>query len=55
MNKMRNAFIKTIPVMAGYLVLGLGFGIVPENHGYIYDFAQSYLRERGIRCQILII
>lgn len=34
MNKIRKAFVKTIPVMAGYLVLGLGFGIVLQNHGY---------------------
>ena len=28
------AFLKTLPVMAGYLVLGLGFGILLENNGY---------------------
>lgn len=32
--KFRSAFIKTLPVMAGYLVLGFGFGIVLNNHGY---------------------
>ncbi|MBR5453399.1 MAG: AzlC family ABC transporter permease [Clostridia bacterium] len=30
----RTAFIKSIPVMAGYLVLGFGFGIISENNGY---------------------
>lgn len=30
----RKAFIATIPVMAGYLVLGLGFGIVLKTKGY---------------------
>ncbi len=28
------AFIKTLPVMAGYLVLGFGFGILLEDSGY---------------------
>ncbi len=28
------AFIKTLPVMAGYLVLGFGFGIISEDSGY---------------------
>ena len=27
-------FVKTIPVLAGYLVLGIGFGIVLQNHGF---------------------
>lgn len=30
----KTAFIKTLPVMAGYLVLGFGFGIILENNGY---------------------
>lgn len=30
----KTAFIKTIPVMAGYLFLGGGFGILMENAGY---------------------
>lgn len=34
MKKIKTNFIKTIPVMAGYLVLGFGFGIVLQNHGY---------------------
>ena len=31
---MKTAFIKTLPVMAGYLVLGFGFGIISEKNGY---------------------
>lgn len=34
MARLRKNLIKTIPVMAGYIVLGMGFGIVLENHGY---------------------
>ncbi len=30
----RKAFVKTIPVMAGYLVLGIGFGILLCDAGY---------------------
>ena len=26
--KMKNAFVATFPVMAGYIVLGIGFGMV---------------------------
>ena len=26
--------IKSLPVMAGYVVLGIGFGMVLENNGY---------------------
>lgn len=28
------AFIKSLPVMAGYIVLGIGFGIISEKNGY---------------------
>lgn len=31
---LRTAFVKTLPVMAGYLVLGFGFGILSEKNGY---------------------
>lgn len=31
---LKTAFIKSLPVMAGYLVLGFGFGIISENSGY---------------------
>jgi len=30
----RKALIKTVPVMAGYVVLGIGFGILLRNAGY---------------------
>ena len=30
----KTAFVKSLPVMAGYVVLGIGFGIVLENSGY---------------------
>lgn len=33
-NRVRANFVRTIPVMAGYIVLGIGFGIVLNNHGY---------------------
>ena len=31
---LRTAFIRTLPVMAGYLVLGIGFGILSLNSGF---------------------
>ena len=30
----RKAFLKSLPVMAGYVVLGIGFGILLRNAGY---------------------
>ena len=30
----KQALVKTIPVMAGYMVLGIGFGILLRNAGY---------------------
>ena len=30
----KTALIKSLPVMAGYVVLGIGFGMVLENNGY---------------------
>ena len=30
----RLAFRASLPVMAGYLVLGLGFGVLLHSHGY---------------------
>lgn len=47
----KNAFIKTLPVMAGYLVLGFGFGILLEDSGYGFLWA---LRLPLIR-QVLIL
>lgn len=45
----RRAFLKTIPVMAGYLVLGTGFGILLRNAGYglLWAFAMSLLIYAG--------
>lgn len=39
----RIAFLKSLPVMAGYLVLGIGFGIIAEKSGYgvIWSIAMS--------------
>lgn len=31
---LKNAFVKTLPVMAGYLVLGTGFGILLNSYGF---------------------
>ena len=41
MNKstLRLAFRASIPVMAGYLVLGLGFGVLLQNQGYGFLWA----------------
>lgn len=33
-NMLSKAFYKTVPVMAGYIVLGTGFGILLRNAGY---------------------
>ena len=30
----KTAFVKSLPVMAGYIVLGIGFGILLKNAGY---------------------
>ena len=34
MKTVKAAFIKSIPVMAGYIILGIGFGILAHNAGY---------------------
>ena len=36
---MKKAFISTLPVMTGYLVLGFGFGIILKANGYGAEFA----------------
>ncbi len=48
-NTVRQAFIKTLPVMAGYIVLGMGFGILLRNAGYgvLWAFAMSLLIYAG--------
>ena len=42
-NDIKKAFIATIPVMTGYLVLGMGFGIVLHSKGlgFIWAIAMS--------------
>lgn len=42
-HKIGDAFIATIPVMAGYLVLGIGFGMVLRTRGFgvLWAFAMS--------------
>ena len=41
--EIRKAFMKSLPVMAGYIVLGIGFGILLRNAGYgvIWAFSMS--------------
>ena len=45
----KSAFIDTIPVMTGYLVLGFGFGIILKSAGYgiLLAFAMSLLIYAG--------
>ena len=45
MSAVRKAFYMSIPVMAGYLVLGTGFGILMDKAGYgvLWSFAMSML------------
>ena len=46
---MKKAFIDTIPVLTGYLVLGFGFGIILKSNGYgiWVAFAMSFLIYAG--------
>ena len=48
-NVVKKAFIDTIPVMTGYLVLGFGFGIIIKSNGYsiLLAFAMSLLIYAG--------
>lgn len=48
-NTVKLAFIKTLPVMAGYIVLGTGFGILLRNAGYgvLWAFAMSFFIYAG--------
>lgn len=43
------AFVKSVPVMAGYIVLGIGFGILLHDAGYgiLWSFAMSALIYAG--------
>lgn len=41
MKTIKKIIVKTLPVMAGYLVLGLGFGIIAEKNGYNFLWATA--------------
>ncbi len=45
----RQAFVKSLPVMAGYVVLGIGFGILLHDAGYgvLWSFAMGLLIYAG--------
>ena len=45
----KEAFLRSVPVMAGYIVLGIGFGILLRNAGYGagWAFAMSLLIYAG--------
>ena len=40
---LKTAFLDTVPVLTGYLVLGIGFGVILRSHGYgvLYAAAMS--------------
>lgn len=44
MNCLKKAFLATIPVMAGYVVLGIGFGMLLQtrDYGVLWAFAMSF-------------
>lgn len=48
-NTIKSAFIDTVPVMTGYLVLGFGFGIILKSAGYgiLLTFAMSFFIYAG--------
>ncbi|MBR5535622.1 MAG: AzlC family ABC transporter permease [Clostridia bacterium] len=48
-NPLKNAFRDSLPVLSGYIVLGIGFGIVLEKNGYgvLYSFLMSLLIYAG--------
>ena len=37
----RQAFLDSLPVMAGYVVLGLGYGLIMETSGYSFLWAMA--------------
>lgn len=49
MELLKLVFLKTLPVMTGYLVLGIGFGILMEKNGYgvLWSFAMSFFIYAG--------
>ncbi len=48
-NTLRRAFLDTLPVMSGYLVLGFGFGVIMNASGFniLLTFAMSLLIYAG--------
>ena len=34
MKTFKYAFVRSVPIMAGYIVLGLGFGVLLQSKGY---------------------
>ena len=49
MKTVKAAFLKSLPVMAGYIILGIGFGILAHSAGYglLWSFAMSLLIYAG--------
>lgn len=41
MKTVKAAFMKSLPVMAGYIILGIGFGILAHNAGYSFLWVLS--------------
>jgi len=52
----KTAFLATVPVMAGYVVLGIGFGMILKSKGYglIWSFAMSLFIYAGSMQFVLI-
>lgn len=50
------AFLATLPVMAGYIVLGVGFGFLLKNNGYgfLYALAAGVLIYAGSMQYLLV-
>ena len=55
-NLLKTAFLATLPVMAGYIVLGIGFGMVLKSKGYGlgWSFAMSAFIYAGSMQFVLI-
>ena len=55
-NTLKTAFLDTLPVMAGYIVLGIGFGILANRNGYgiLWSLAMSLFIYAGSMQYLLI-
>lgn len=53
---LRTAFVATLPVMAGYVVLGIGFGMILKSKGYGigWAFAMSFFIYAGSMQFVLV-